>query len=101
MVYSTILRLNLPINRDEILIYPNPVNDRVQLALSSDKKQELKVLVYDLAGVLVDRRNLVLNKGNNVFSIDTERWKSGPYVIQLVTQTQTIHKKLIKQPQVP
>jgi hypothetical protein len=57
------------------------------------------VLVYDLSGVLIDRMNLSLNKGNNVFSISTEKWKSGSYVLQLVTSTETIHKKLIKQVQ--
>jgi len=97
--YSTILRLNLPINKDEVLMYPNPVNDRVQLALSSDRKQELKVMVYDLAGVLIDNREITISKGNNVFSIDTDKWKPGAYVVQLITPNQTIHRKLIKQRQ--
>ena len=80
-------------------MYPNPVNDHVQLALSSERKQELKVMIYDLAGVLIDKRAMTINKGNNVFSIDTDKWKPGAYVVQLITPNQTIHKKLIKQMQ--
>jgi hypothetical protein len=99
VVYSMILRLNLPIRRGEVLMYPNPITDHAQVGMSSDKKQDLQVLVYDLSGVLIDRMNLSLNKGNNVFSISTEKWKSGSYVLQLVTSTETIHKKLIKQVQ--
>jgi len=97
--YSSILRLSLPINRNDVLMYPNPVNDHVQVALSSDRKQVLKVMVYDLAGSLVDRREMTVYKGNNVFSIDTDKWKPGTYLVQLITPTQTIHKKLIKQMQ--
>jgi hypothetical protein len=97
--YSTILRLSLPINRDDVLMYPNPVNDHVQVALSSDRKQDMKVMVYDIAGALIDRREMTVYKGNNVFSIDTDKWKPGTYLVQLITPNQTIHKKLVKQMQ--
>jgi hypothetical protein len=99
IVYSSILRLNLPIRKGEVLMYPNPITDYAQVGMSSDKKQDLQVLVYDLSGALIDRMNLSLNKGNNVFAINTEKWKPGSYVLQLVTSTETIHKKLIKQVQ--
>jgi hypothetical protein len=89
--------LNLPINRDEILIYPNPAKDNVQFALTSDKKQEMKMRVYDLTGRLVDATELSLKTGTNVFSINTGQWRPGTYIVQLMTQTQTINKKLIIQ----
>lgn len=97
IVYSNTLRLNLPIRQNDVLMYPNPANDHVQLALSSDKKQELKVLVYDLTGVLVESKDFLLKQGTNVFSINTSQWKPGAYMMQLVTPNQTIHKKLIVQ----
>ncbi|MGZ3881150.1 MAG: T9SS type A sorting domain-containing protein, partial [Flavisolibacter sp.] len=99
VVYSTILRLNLPIRKNEVLLYPNPVTDYVQVALSSDKKQDLKVLVYDLSGALIHQMSYSLVKGNNVFAMATAKWKPGTYVMQLVTTDQTIHKKLVKQVQ--
>jgi hypothetical protein len=99
MVYSSILRLNIPIGKDDALIYPNPATDNIQLALSSDKKQDAKMLVYNFTGALIETKNLMLNQGTNVFSIDTGKWKPGAYVVQLITQSQTIHKKLIIQAQ--
>ena len=81
------------------MMYPNPITDYAQIGMSSDTKQDLQVFVYNLSGVLIDRMNLVLTKGNNVFSIDTQKWKPGSYVMQLVTPTETIHKKVIKQVQ--
>jgi hypothetical protein len=97
IVYSTILRLNLPINKNEVLIYPNPAKDIVQLALTSDKKQEMKMMVYDLTGRLVEAKELSMKAGTNVFSVNTGQWRPGTYMVQLITQTQTINRKLIIQ----
>jgi len=99
VVYSSILRLNLPISQNDVLMYPNPANDHVQIALFSTKKQQLKMLVYDFTGLLVEVKNLPLQQGTNVFSVETGKWKPGSYVVQLVTDNQTIHKKLIIQSQ--
>jgi hypothetical protein len=98
-VYSNIERLNLPIRENDALLYPNPANASTQLAMTSDKKQELKMLVYDFAGILIQANSFNLNQGANVFLIETDKWKPGAYVVQLITQSQTIHKKLIIQRQ--
>ena len=97
ILYSTILRLDLPIHPNDALLYPNPANNNVQLALSSDKRQDLKMLVYDFSGVLVEMKNFSLKQGTNVFSVNTDRWRPGAYIVQLITPTQTIHKKLVIQ----
>jgi hypothetical protein len=97
IVYSTILRLNLPLARNEVLMYPNPAKDQVQLALSSDKKQQVKMMVYDFMGVLLQTKDLSVKQGTSVFSINTNQWKPGGYMIQLVTETGTINKKLLIQ----
>lgn len=96
-IYTNIVRLNLPIELNDALLFPNPATTSVQLAMSSDRKQDLKMKVYDFAGVLVEVKSMLLKQGANVFSIDTEKWKPGAYLIQLVTDGETIHKKLIIQ----
>lgn len=95
VVYSTILRLNLPVNKNEVLIYPNPAKDNVQLALTSDEKQEMKMMVYDFTGRLIEGKDFTLKQGTNVFSINTSQWRTGTYVVQLMTQSQTINRKLL------
>lgn len=99
IIYSNIVRLNLPIRQNDALLFPNPASSNVQLAMASDKKQDLKMMVYDFAGVLIEAKILSLRQGSNVFSIATDRWKPGAYMVQLITETQTIHKKLIIQTQ--
>lgn len=97
IVYSTILRLNLPITKNEVLIYPNPAKDNFQLALASDKNQEMKMRVYDFTGRIIETKDLSLRQGTNVFSINTDHWKPGAYLIQLITPTQTASKRLLIQ----
>jgi hypothetical protein len=97
IVYSAILRLNLPIKKNDVMLYPNPVKDYVQVALSSDKKQDVRVMVYDMSGSLIHQAKYPLNKGNNVFTMEANKWKPGTYIMQLVTPDLTIHKKVVKQ----
>jgi Tol biopolymer transport system component len=80
-----------------VLLYPNPAKDYVQIALSSDKKQQLKMMVYDFTGRMVENKEFFLNQGNNVFSVNTSGMKSGTYMIQLITSTQTINQRLLIQ----
>lgn len=93
--YSTILRLNLPINKNDALLFPNPANTVVQMALSSEKKQQLTVFVYALSGALVQNKSFMLKQGTNVFTMETEKWNPGAYLLELITPNQVIHKKLI------
>jgi len=65
--------------------------------LSSDKKQQVKMMVYDFMGVLLQTKDLSVKQGTNVFSINTNQWKPGGYMIQFVTETGTINKKLLIQ----
>ena len=97
--YSNVLRLNFPINSNDAMIFPNPANDVIQLAMTSDKKQDVKMQVYNFAGALVESKSYPLIQGTNVFSINIENWKQGAYVVELLTANQTIHKKLIVQRQ--
>lgn len=96
-LYSSILRLNLPIHKNDALVFPNPANDLVQIALSSDKQQELKVLVVNFAGIVLQTKMFSLKQGTNVFTMGTEDWKQGSYILQLITSNEIVHKKLIIQ----
>lgn len=99
MAYSTVVRLGLPIHENDALLYPNPASSKVQIAMTADKKQELKMLVYDFSGALILMKSFLIERGTNVFAVETDKWKAGGYVVQLITQNQTIHKKLIIQRQ--
>jgi len=96
-IYSSVLRLNLPVHKGDALLFPNPANDVVQLAMSSDKRQDLKVAVYNFSGMLIEMKMFSLKQGSNVFTMETDKWQPGSYIVQLITQNQTVHKKLVIQ----
>ena len=97
--YSTVLRLNVSITKNEPLIFPNPASDKVQLVISSARRQDLKIMVYDFAGICVQTKNYSLKQGSNVFVLETLQWKPGAYIIHMITPSQVIQKKLLIQKQ--
>jgi hypothetical protein len=56
-------------------VYPNPVNDRIQLQLMSGIKPE-RLLVRDVAG-------RILYSGIFTDAIDCSHWTSGQYLISI------------------
>ncbi|WP_196894934.1 zinc-dependent metalloprotease [Aureivirga marina] len=65
---------------NEILIYPNPVKDRLQLKLNS-KQENVQISIYDLHGKLVKR--IFKDKIDGVLEIDTKDMTFGLYNITL------------------
>jgi hypothetical protein len=63
--------------------------------LSSEKTQAMKLLVYDFTGAQVDIRSFTLKEGTNLFSVKTQNWKDGAYILQFMTDNRVIRKKLI------
>ena len=62
--------------------------------LSNSAKTQ--VLIYDLSGKLVKSNNLGLtNKGANKYNIDCSTFKSGTYIIQVISGQERITGKLV------
>jgi hypothetical protein len=97
VIYSSVLRLDMPLQETGVLLFPNPASNAVQLGMSSDKNQDLKLLVYDLSGRVIESKIFSLKQGSNLFTVETSKWNPGAYMLQLSTQNQTVHKKLIVQ----
>ena len=95
VVYSKIVRLAMASTEGEVLIFPNPARDGVQVALFSAKTQDLRIRVLDIAGALIEIKTVSLKQGSNYFTLDTRLWKDGAYVLQMNTGTQQVNKKLI------
>ncbi|MCS6822799.1 MAG: DUF839 domain-containing protein [Cytophagaceae bacterium] len=71
-------------------LFPNPVTHEVQLEVSSDKDEKVKVEICDMEGKLVMAFFVDMKKGNNKFSIKADELKAGIYSLTL---TGTNHKE--------
>ena len=62
-----------------------------ELANNSD----VKMMVMNLTGKLVEMRDLKLEEGTQQFKIDVNRFDGGVYFLHLVTNDERISKKFI------
>lgn len=78
---------------DNLLVYPNPVNN--QLKLSWDKNEIVTIKVFDVNGKL-----LHYAKGQqllNTFKIDISSYASGIYFVKINTLDKSVTKKISKE----
>lgn len=78
---------------DLISLYPNPTQDVVVIA-NQTKQAIQKVMVNDMSGKLI--QVYLINNSNLENSISVKHLPTGTYILQIVGEKQSIHKKLIK-----
>lgn len=93
--YSDIVKLTTVSEVGEVMLFPNPAGDQVQLALFTTKVGQLNLRVIDMSGRLIEWRNFNLTKGSNLLSLNTLAWKPGTYVLHLEIDGDRIYKKLM------
>lgn len=74
---------------EDIRIYPNPVNDRLQISLNNSESTD--VSIYNILGKLIYKHKLQASG-----SINTTQLKSGVYILKITQGSKSISKKLIK-----
>jgi len=61
-----------PFKRSTIKIFPNPIEDLINIILNTDKQQEVSLELYDINGqVIKSVYNGLLSKGENLIQINT------------------------------
>lgn len=83
------------VQRENLLIYPNPVNDKANIKFEILNENEASITVMDLSGrIISEQRNSVV-KGMNEMNIDFSHLVAGTYVMQVVSGNQTFTNKFI------
>lgn len=66
----------------ELLIYPNPVRDRINLQFTGFRSNEMILKIYDANGRLVYEKKLNLSKGQGLYEINrTTSMLEGYYIV--------------------
>ena len=63
------------------IAFPNPFKDQVNFSITSTRKENVELLVYNFMGQVVYHRTLVKHTGENQFSINSYNWSSGVYLL--------------------
>jgi len=81
--------------KEELILYPNPVNDFVNLEFDIIKQGVVSVQVVDLSGKVVSSKQLDARKGKNKLSVDLSHLAAGTYIMKAVSGSQVFTGKFI------
>lgn len=83
-------------NKKDLIIYPNPASDRVNISFSLDKTTEGTLEVVDVLGRKVSSvGKYKCNVGENVIAINTAELSTGIYIVKLKVDNQLLTKQLV------
>lgn len=78
-------------------IFPNPIDEDLNIEISLKKQTTLDVKIYDIQGRLVASNNTgKVYSGQNNIIFDASKWNSGVYFVVVTTQEGVINKRVVK-----
>lgn len=76
-------------------LYPNPANDKLNIAFELENSDNISIDVYNLVGQVVMSQNLgTITSGYTLENIDVSDLKSGFYLVNINTSDATIVRKI-------
>ena len=91
--YSNIIRTNCADRNTEIVIYPVPAKDVLNVVVRTDKAVKTQFEIFDAAGRLVKKVNAAIIAGNNNIPINLTGLADGQYIIRSTDPALTLNKK--------
>ncbi len=82
----------------DLQVYPNPFSVETILSFLLSQDGPISLVVYDAQGRKVMDKNMILSKGLQTINLSSELFSKGDnglYLLQLSTENQTYHKRLV------
>lgn len=79
-----------------MLLYPNPVQDELQLRIESDVFRNADIKMFNAAGQQVYAGSTDLQHGSNVLKLNTGKLAAGVYRVTIKAGTQVVAKSFVK-----
>ncbi|MBN8622808.1 MAG: T9SS type A sorting domain-containing protein [Flavobacteriales bacterium] len=80
------------VEKQDIRIYPNPVENYCYVEIGFEIRGEAEITLYDMSGKLVQK----VKTKNGVTKINTEILPQGVYVVNVKSQTKNVNNKIVK-----
>jgi hypothetical protein len=81
-VYTSIISTNCEFKNVDMVIYPVPARDLLNVVIRSDKSLKTQLLIVDGVGKIVRRMDATLLNGSNTFLFNLKGLASGQYIIR-------------------
>jgi hypothetical protein len=80
---------------DALQIWPNPVNDNLNLSFFTSEEAEVSARVFDMLGKVVHTHTLYAEQGFGEATIKTDNLPTGVYMIQLQSGAESVTKRFV------
>jgi hypothetical protein len=80
--YSNVIAVRLP-QQFNVMVFPNPVKNRLYIRISNRTVNEVSVEVSDLQGRIMYTKREWLQSGSGGIEIDVRRWQPQLYIIKI------------------
>ncbi|MEO6454233.1 MAG: alpha-amylase family glycosyl hydrolase [Ginsengibacter sp.] len=95
--YSAVVKIRMSAKDFFIDINPNPFRDKLNVNIESHSKDRATLLLADLSGRQLIKKNILLLQGNNAYEIkETSGLSNGAYLLTIITPAKTQSIKVIK-----
>jgi hypothetical protein len=81
-IYTSIVSTNCEFKNMDMVLYPVPARDLLNVVIRSDKSLKTQLLIVDGVGKIVRRMDATLLNGNNTFQFNLKGLASGQYIIR-------------------
>ena len=77
-------------------VYPLPFDQDFKISLHSNVKDSISFKYYNLFGTLILENQDLLLIGKNVFSVSSDDFSEGVYIMKAITSSDTFNIRLVK-----
>lgn len=85
-----------PTGASTVSLYPNPVTNPMTVTLEDFIATNADLVIYNIAGQIVYKRNLPLQNGGETLEIPTSNWAKGIYVMHIIAGDKKIIRKFLR-----
>ena len=95
--YSKIISISIDkVEVNTFSVYPNPVNDILNLNINSKNNEKANIIIHDLFGRLILSETIFLQKGKQFIRFNSNKLKPGNYVISMKWSQELLSSKILK-----
>ncbi len=95
--YSNVVAVNRnKLSKADFTLYPNPVDQVMNISLFDNKEESTQIEVFDMAGNMVIRQAISLKAGSQTVSLNMDKLKTAVYVVKINFDGQVVSRRVNK-----
>jgi trimeric autotransporter adhesin len=97
ITYSKVVTINFnTAEGNSFTVYPNPVHNNIQLSVHASSAGNASIIITDIYGRTVLAKDVQVQQGNKILSLDASRVRSGTYFITLHLKNEKLSTTIVK-----